>query len=95
MSGMKFVDRLNKRKSFIAAFGQRSLRGKVTVEASELADGKPVGSNENGIAKEPDVEIRRRLGDFVGYSSQSRNYFLEAVVAFNPSQFVRTLAYEL
>jgi hypothetical protein len=95
VSGMKFVDRLNKRKSFIAAFGQRSLRGKVTVEASELADGKPVGSNENGIAKEPDVEIRRRLGNFVVYSSQSRNYFLEAVVAFNPSQFVRTLAYEL
>ena len=96
-----FVNRLNKRKSFKAVFGQRSMRGKIDVddvvrdetaaagEAPSEHDTKPV------FDANADVEVRRRHGNFVVYSCQARNYFLEPYVQFKPSQFFRTALYEL
>ena len=85
-----FVNRLNKRKSFKAVFGQRSMRGKIDVddvvrdetaaagEAPSEHDAKPI------FDANADVEVRRRHGNFVVYSSQARDYFLEPYVQFKP-----------
>ena len=101
VTSTNFVNRLNKRKSFKAVFGQRSLRGKFDLDdvvrdetgaagqAPFEHDGKP------GFDVNSDVEVRRRRGNFVVYSSEARNFFLEPHVRFKPSQFLRTALYEL
>lgn len=101
VTSTNFVNRLNKRKSFKAVFGQRSMRGKVDLDdvvrdETGAAGEAPSGHDEKRVKDEDsDVVVRRRGRNLVVYSCQARNYFLEPRVEFKPSQFLRTALYEL
>lgn len=96
-----FVRRLNSRKSFAAAFGQRSLSGKLSVHPPERrSDADAVSNAKPGTSADPDttvgeVEIRCDAGSLMVCSGMSKDFRLEANVRFKPSQFLRTTLYEL
>ena len=104
-----FVHRLNSRKSFAAAFGQRSLSGKLSAQPPERRSNADAVSNAKlgTSAKSPlhgasdpdqaaeEVEIRCDAGSLMVCSGMSKDFTLEANVRFKPSQFLRTTLYEL
>ena len=103
-----FVHRLNSRKSFAAAFGQRSLSGKLSAQPPERRSNADAVSNAKlgtrprarcTARPDPDhaaeeVEIRCDAGSLMVCSGMSKDFTLEANVRFKP-QFLRTTLYEL
>lgn len=107
-AGLSFVASVNRRKSFSATFGQRSLSSKLEVVAPEtvsrnsrrsltkisVVDSKDDASNINPDTNDVKV-VQVSANNFRVTSTCSHNYLLEPVVPFKVDQFVRTFLYEV